>query len=512
MKKYIFVAMACLMAFGISSCSDNLDIQQHGVLNKESYYKTDDDANEVLTAVYKDIAGLELYSIYIKNILSDDIWYGCDSHEGDFWAINDYRFDSSNQYIESLFGSYYGVIGKCNVVLDNLHGDSPTVRRAQAEARVARAWMYFELTTLWGNPPLVDHLIGTKDSAQPNAEPSVLWAFMEKDLLDAINSGMLTEKKSLDDNTVYHFTKQYAQALLGKVYLWEKKYAEAANVLDEVIGSGLYGLYEGEYADIWSIHHENNRESMFESNFVIDETNPGQCLRFYPAFTGIHHALYNTAKGDLKLGPLGFSGNQPTGSLYKAFVAEEGVNGYRLNQTIKTPDFMSKHGYTMINGMSLYGEGYFMWKNHMEDDACGIGTPLDNGNNIRWMRYSEVLLMAAEAQLGAGNQSKADQYLNEVRKRAKLPAKKCTMDAIKTERRLELCNEGVRYQDLQRWGDAASVLEKRGELTPVFGADGKVVWKKLNSTYGYKKGRNEFLPYPSSEIRINRAIKQNPGW
>ena len=459
MKKYKFLAIAALIALGLCSCTDSLDIQQHGVLNKTSYYKTDEDANEVLTAVYKDI----------------------------------YNFDSSNPNLESLFSGYYNVIGKCNVVLDNLSGESETVRRAQAEARVARAWMYFELTTLWGNPPLVDHLLGTDDSAQPNADPAALWAFMEKDLLDAINSGVLTQKSSIDDNTVYHFTKQYAQALLGKVYLWEKKYTEAAN-------------------DIWSVHHENNRESMFESNFVVDESNPGQCMRLYPAFTGVHPALYDTKLGDLNLGPVGFSGNQPTSDLYNAFVSEEGVNGYRLNQTIKTPDFMAQHGYKFKDGMSLYGEGYYMWKNHMETDATGIGTPLDYGNNIRWMRYSEVLLLAAEAQLGAGNQGKANQYLNEVRTRAKLPFKTCTLEAIKKEKQLELCNECVRYQDLQRWGDAAQTLKNRGEVTPVFGADGKVVWKKFSDTYGYKVGKNEYLPYPASEIRINRAIKQNPGW
>ena len=214
----------------------------------------------------------------------------------------------------------------------------------------------------------------------------------------------------------------------------------------------------------------------------------------------------------MNLGPVGFSGNQPTSDLYNAFVSEEGVNGYRLNQTIKTPDFMAQHGYKFKDGMSLYGEGYYMWKNHMETDATGIGTPLDYGNNIRWMRYSEVLLLAAEAQLGAGNQGKANQYLNEVRTRAKLPFKTCTLEAIKKEKQLELCNECVRYQDLQRWGDAAQTLKNRGEVTPVFGADGKVVWKKFSDTYGYKVGKNEYLPYPASEIRINRAIKQNPGW
>ena len=72
MKKYKFLAIAALIALGLCSCTDSLDIQQHGVLNKTSYYKTDEDANEVLTAVYKDISGLELNSII--SIPAIQIW------------------------------------------------------------------------------------------------------------------------------------------------------------------------------------------------------------------------------------------------------------------------------------------------------------------------------------------------------------------------------------------------------------------------------------------------------
>lgn len=508
----LLAATLILSSAVLGSCTDELDIQQHGVLDQSTYYKTDDDANEVLTAMYTEIGNLEFAYYTVKNLLSDDYWPGQVSHEGDMWDLGGYDFGADQPYVDGMFSEYYNVIGKCNVIIDNLTSETDAVKRAKAEAKVVRAWMHFELTTLWGNPPLVDHLLTTSDSAQPNADPATLWAFMEKDLTEAIQSGALMQKSNIDDNTVYHVTKQYAQALLGKVYLWQNKYSDAAAVLDEVINSGLYGLYQGDYADIWSVHHENNREDLFETNFVNDAANPGGLLRLHQIMMGLSFSDYNTGSNTLGLASLGLSACLPTGDLYNAFVAEEGENGYRLNQTIKTPEYMSEHGYKLNTGVTLCGEGYFMWKDHPEKDAYGP-SGYDIDNNIRWMRYSEVLLLAAEANLQAGNQSKANTYLNMVRERAKLSDETATLDAIKNEKRLELCGEGVRYQDLVRWGDAPTVLKDRGRISPVFNSSNVVTWEPINgSSYGFKAGKNERLPYPSSELRVNRNIVQNPGW
>ena len=135
-------------------------------------------------------------------------------------------------------------------------------------------------------------------------------------------------------------------------------------------------------------------------------------------------------------------------------------------------------------------------------------------HNVRIMRYADVLLMAAEANLLAGNQDKADAYLNKVRSRAKLENKTATMDAIKTERRLELCFEDVRYQDLIRWGDAESALSGQGKEYPVMSSNGVVTFKSTGNSdgkYGFQE-RNTLFPFPSTEIQLNKNIVQNPGW
>ena len=137
-------------------------------------------------------------------------------------------------------------------------------------------------------------------------------------------------------------------------------------------------------------------------------------------------------------------------------------------------------------------------------------------NNPRWMRYAEVLLCGAEAHYLAGNQSKADEYMNMIRSRAQAPTKSgYTEDEIRREKRLELCGEYTRYLDMLRWGIAADLLAKQGEKLPFLNPNGEIEYKTYNtnpSLYGFKKGKHELFPYPGTEVKLNRNIKQNPGW
>lgn len=152
--------------------------------------------------------------------------------------------------------------------------------------------------------------------------------------------------------------------------------------------------------------------------------------------------------------------------------------------------------------------------------------------NLRIMRYAEVLLMAAEAHFQAGNSSKALEYVNDIRERAQAPTlTSITMDDIKTEKRLELCYEGCRYEDLIRWGDAEEYLGEQGAEIPQFGyyaqtdEDGNTLtddegnaiyefelrWPYTNSTYGFKD-KHRLLPIPLTEIEVNSNMEQNEGW
>ncbi len=513
-KSIIFSTIAICVLF-LCSCEDKLDIQEHGVLSYDTYYKTDADAESALTSVYSTMRGMEYNYKLLLNLLSDDYWAGGGSRtdNADLSGVNEFTFDSNQDFIESCFKSFYQIIYGTNVALGHIKGDTDYQKQMLAEARVLRAWSYFELTTLWGNPPIVDHELSSSEYSQPNGSTEALWSLIEQDLATAIESGYLTEKSSKEDNTNYRVTKQFAQALLGKSYVWEKKWDKAVEQFDNVINSGKYGLYEGEYDNILSYDNKNNCESMFESNRIFDSSNVFDNFTMYALMVGIRTDRFASIESGLYSTGWGFCA--PRKSLYESFVSEEGTNGYRLNLSIKTFEQMKDRGNVMISGKTMINEGYFAWKTRIrsgEIPAEGYGYA--DINNVRWMRYSEVLLLAAEANLEAGNQSKADKYLNEVRTRAKLVSKSnVTLDDIISEKRLELCFECVRYQDLVRWGLASKYLGNQGENCPTIDSNGNVTYQSYNTEgkYGYKD-RNALLPYPATEIELNNNIVQNPGW
>ena len=155
-----------------------------------------------------------------------------------------------------------------------------------------------------------------------------------------------------------------------------------------------------------------------------------------------------------------------------------------------------------------------MWKNQSLKEDCVVDQSFFQGVqfiDLKVMRYAEVLLMAAEAQLQAGNTAKALEYMNMVRTRAKEePLTDVSLNDIKTEKRLELCNEGVRYQDLVRWGDAKTALGNQGKDVPAFTGD-QVQWNWHNDKYGFQD-KNSLLPIPLKELELNPNMKPNAGW
>lgn len=131
--------------------------------------------------------------------------------------------------------------------------------------------------------------------------------------------------------------------------------------------------------------------------------------------------------------------------------------------------------------------------------------------NLRVMRYAEVLLLAAEAHVMGGSQESALAYINEVRDRARLaPLSAVTLDDVKKEKRLELCMEGVRFQDLVRWGDAEALMGEQGKEIPAFTVAGATNLFE-NTLYGFKAKHN-LLPIPLKEMQLNSNMVQNEGW
>ena len=543
---YINILLALMLTMTYASCEDRLNIEKHGSLGgPENYYQTDPEAEAAVASML--ISWRDMYSnwFYVKNLLSDDAYTGGGSRgdNAQMEQLNDYTFFSDNGMISGLYSGLYTLIYKANLIIENVTGDTPVMQRAIAEAKFYRAWAYFELVTLWGTAPLVDHLLSPSEYHVSNSTPEALWSFIEQNLKEAISSNALPSKTDKDDTeTTSRITLETAKAYLGKSYLFQGKYAEAATILDEVIDSKKYELYAGDFDMLGHALTNNCCESMLE---VQRRNNSEQAWNQYVQFYIMlgwrtSHMSYGPKalqEEGISMGTYGFF--NPTKSLYDAFIEREGVDGYRLKNSILTYNQMTEIDMGIYAGLYLVGnEGYFFWKTRLLNSDNIIDQSWFQSlqyTNLRVMRYAEVLLMAAEAHImGGGSMEKAVKYINEIRTRAKLaPVSSVTLDDIKKEKRLELCLEGTRFQDLVRWGDAKATLGEQGKFIPAYGyfpkidaATGEVIKDNQgnpvyefrleaenikNSVYGFQD-KHMLLPIPYTELNVNPNIKQNTGW
>lgn len=551
MKRHIYLGLlAGLVSF--SSCNvDLLDIPQQGVTSEETFYKTDEDCEEAIAAVYS--AWRTAYSgghmgaaqyangFFLKNFLADDFNSGGSRSDQTYaQEIYESRIMPTNLWVEAYYKDLYSTVYLCNLVIGKFDPSESAIKaRNVAEAKVYRALCYFELTTLWGNPPKVDRVLQNSDEYKVyNSTKEELWSFIETDLKDAIDSGALTSKTSLNDKDgCTRATLEAAKTILGKAYLYQGKYGDAKTLFKEVIDTGLYDLED----DIDVLYHtagNGSKEYVLECTRHFDMSNMysqggwygilanwGFGYGFIAGPEASSHFNFNSTSG--------YSYYNPTKSLYDAFVAEEGEDGYRVTSWICPFDRVPSMNIGVNATNNRYGnEGYFRLKWLTSTDDENVSFWCGNQSCTPVIRYADVLLMMAECCIQTGD-ADADIYFNRVRTRAKLPSKSgIDMDDLKLERRLELAMEAVRFQDLIRWGDAATVLKDKGKKLPTFQivpdpdndlttAEGIYNAKYTTSVSytdneyelaGWTPNRDELLPYPENEIEVNPNIDQNPGY
>ena len=543
-NKSLFIAGILLVAVAVS-CEKQLDIPQHGSITVEEYYKTDADAESAVANLYSVWRGSFGDRIYLFTLLGDEVHRGGNhaTKFAPFPQLLSWTFNSGNSYVAAYYKACYKIIYAANVIIGNIQDtDTPVKKQVVAEAKFFRAYAHFHLAALWGEGvPMVDHLLNPDEYHVGNSEPGAVWSLVEKDLKDAI--AVLPSKSGVDDKSLLRVSKEAAEVYLGNAYLWQKKYADAATEYEKVIDSGKYQLWDGEFENLTHVPANGCREKVLEAQVPNDMDNyrsngisngngfwgnAGFCLDFF--------TQSNEAKSTFATGNGYFP---PRASLYNAFVAEEGTDGYRLKASIRTIDQMKEVGLNCdVDGTILFhSDIYFNWKTRiLKSDLMGTpGRNVDNQYiNFCYVRYAEVLLLAAEAELRnpSGDRTKAENYLNQVRKRAKLSDKTgITLDDIKTEKRLEFAFEGVRYLDLTRWQriegehDAYNAMKDQDKVVYNINVskdqNGNVSYNKVEAVKyegaGYQEGKHELLPYPLEEMDVNGeghggTLRQNPGW
>ncbi len=523
MKK-IFIAITVLLAaVTFTSCNqDLLNIQQKGAVGQEDFYKTDDDAVAAIAAVYAQMNSYFYNFKFFSNLPSDNIYCGGGSRgDNDQWAqLNEFRTHSQTGSLSSYYRGAYNVIFKCNLLINNMEPNTEITKRAIAEARFFRAWAHMVLTEYWGTPPLITEVLTGAEKPE-NTPKDELWKFIKEEF-QAASTALPSKKNKNDKESVCRVTKETALAYLGKAQVLSGDYAGAKTTLKQVINSNLYDLVPGEqYDDLFSKEGDLCEEVVLSLHTTENGTNTYSGDMLYLMWgwradhlTSLPNGFYNNSWGFMN----------PTKAFFEAFQAHDGPDSYRIRASVASAeqvlqmDFTGKPKFQTVN--PLHGnEGYFDMKfRYRDQNAVKARGGYAYVNDRLLMRYSEVLLLYAEACAQAGDDGSGLAALNKVQARAGAPLTSLTLQNVKDEKRFELYLEGCRFVDLVRWGDAATALAGHYENVPEFALDengvGTVYWRPYNTgkTFGFKAGKNELYPFPYSELQVNENLQQNPGY
>ena len=513
MKKTLYSILAVAMgAMSLSSCEDQLDIEQKGVTSIENFYKTDADAEAALAAAYEgfmcnvcgrqpDMGGPGIYTPFkiIMNMCGDDVLYASGNYGDHEFSgmLNEFRYDAEAEVPKFFYSGLYLSIYTCNLVTDYFKdADTPVKKRCVAEARVLRAYDYFLLANLWGTPPFVDHVLAgdalpyncDKDPDNPMThEELILW--VAKECEEAVAD--LSERASTSDvDGAVRVTKGFAWALAGKAYLFAEKYEQAKTVLKKVIDSGKYALVPGErYMDNFHIEGDGNEEKVFEINFEYNAGKTGWGGMIQRS-SWMEANAWNWRAGNFVKNPAnvycggvdGWGGLGVPQWFGDEFFANDG-HSYRFDATLKHIDdavYGMEYQDPTLNAMTreekmvsdkvgisdptqgLYGNSFWLaFKQIMRGPDTGGKAYGDNIrlNNYIIMRYAEVLLNYAEACIQTGDAATAKTYINMIQERAgsNTISASVDMDVLKKEKSYELWLEGCRWFDILRWNDAEGI-------------------------------------------------------
>jgi hypothetical protein len=570
-NKIGFITGAVLLGI-VLSCSDSfLDTKPYGVVTQSTLTATPTGANSLLIAAYSNLDGFSGWdngtpwggaasNWTFGSVAGGDAYKGSEANDQpDVTPIEKHTTTPTNPYVEGKWRNYYDGIQRANAAL-NAFNELPAAaitteerNKRIAEAKFLRGFYHWELRKVFGKVPYIDEK--TVDVRVGNAED--ILPKIQQDFSDAI-----TDLPTVND-AKGRATKGAAQSMLGITKMWEGKWAEAKALFDTVIASKVYDL-NPKYHDNFDPAVRDSQESIIEVQQTAndgsgntDNGNNGDVLNF----------PYGGGPG----GCCGF--HQPSQNLVNAFQTDG--SGLPLLDTYNQTDVKSDDGIKSTDPFTTStanldprldwtvgrrGIPYLDWGPHPGRDwirdqtYAGPYSPIKNtypkslegiassttgwtkgynNNNTKLLRYADLLLYAAEAEVELGNLNTALTYVNKIRTRAANKAgwvytaggtlaanyvigtyaifadQATARKAVRFERRLELGMEGHRFFDLVRWGVADT------EKNAYFAKES--IKRTYLSGATFKKGVNEVFPIPQQAILLSSkggqaTLTQNNGY
>ncbi|MCF0069092.1 RagB/SusD family nutrient uptake outer membrane protein [Dyadobacter sp. CY261] len=529
MKKHIKLFVMLLAALAITSCKDNLEESPYSSLGKDVAFTDEDGLNQATIGVYQAWTTTDHSDIYNRFILAESghryatagiLGSGADPY---------YRFahTSVSGAFESVWARFYRIIYRANTVIDNakmaVPGEEEEADPYIAEARVLRAYAYFNLVRLFGGVPLILKEISSFGEKDLIFAPRAT----DTEVYDAILADLAFAETILPDSRggaeLGRVSAGTVKALMGKVYLTmagkplnrTENYQKAAEKLSELVGAANEEKYDMEllpnFADVFALANERNREIVLSFGYFVNSSNQnGNILPFnlFPSGLvngdeqtnyGLTYDFYklfektDTRRDFTLVSKYVFTGGARAGAEPGDSIIYDATSAHYINQRTKAP-----FGHDDFRYGIAYGK--------IARAARPAGAPVQGYSaDLIEMRFSDVLLMLAEALVETGKPADALPLLNRVRARAKATPSKAIgapalRAAIRAERRLELSGEFTTVFDIRRWG---TLQEEIAAMSNDQIVD--------NVLIPYTP-RLELYPIPQSQLDANPNLRQNDGW
>ena len=578
MKKIINIFLSTAFCFIIYSCDKFIDVSPKGVIDEELAYSSPE---EMVTAAYASLG--DCWYTYPFNlwpygdVSSDDCLKGgrdvndTGYHPLEIWSS---LTSSSVGEMDELWYRLYCNISRCNRALISLeqYGESKLGNDLTAirigEVKFLRAHNYFKLLTIFRQIPWIDERVQEENLHESirNDEFSYteLFGKVINDFKDAYDI------LPVDQTDGGRVNKIAAASYLAKCYLtlaWGDGYEKTngidfinseymqkvVNYTDDVVNS-KYDYLE-DFGDIFLPEYKNSKESIFAV----------QCSDYQDDNTTFGRANWsNMLNGCWGIWSCGWDFHKPSQNLVNAFKTENGLPMFdsyndnidypvagrasqqkwdpRLFHTVGMPTFPYKYEaeYTLTTANSRTPNTYGYYTSMKEVPQRSKGETYSDSwqafaMNDYIFRYTDVMLMRAEALIELDRLSEARTIINDIRERAassitkhisyaaqycqistypetyfqdKETARKC----LRWERRLEMAMENGRFFDLRRWGIASKILNDYFQSEKLSVYEGQSYAKYYDGAY-FTAGKNEFFPIPYNQLYyVPGLYSQNEGY
>ena len=569
MKKIIYFIAILFLLSGLYSCENFLDSQSYTTKDSQSFPKTEADANQMLTGVYA-VMNLIMDGDYgssyfmTAELASDDRMGGGGANDKQWTSMNHLLYSDVNLYSSNWAHHYLGISRATSTLaaLETMQ-EGDLKNQKLGEAKVLRAFFYFELVQMFGDVPLMKAApdnVGQALESPPQAPQDSIFAQIGTDLWEAYSTMPTIKWDAYPSGTV---TKWAAAGMLARVWLFytgfygkptlptadgEITAAQVAAALKDCIDNSGHSLIP-DFRSLWpytnSVSKPDYPYAKDAPTWVLDGHNPeqvfvlkhiglndwnGNQLRFTNQFALAFGLRIDGQRDYTTVFPMGKGwGAGPVNSrLWDEWVTDEPNDPRRKASIYNAADEATDYAWGVndqveetgmwqkkIVSITAYGKGgdpKALYNCFMSSPAyegyTGDNQQVGNATDIALIRYSDILLMHSEV-------TKTADGMNQVRARAGLPTVAYSETALRNERRHELAFEGLRWGDIRRWGIAEQVLNEMygvpvhnsGVLTTMKpqGGAGDVA-----ARYRATKG---FYYIPQNEIELaNGALKQNAGW